>query len=136
MKPRRDTRLAQETAQTLAAVPWVMAMRMARLAIPGAPGNQREATGMVTEKWLASVAAAQAMTLQLWMQPWHLAQALWSAAMAGPPGSSVQQRTLQRAIAPVLTGDAVLRAGLAPIRKKVLANQRRLSGGARKRRRA
>ena len=135
MKPRRDTRLAQETAQTLAAVPWVMAMRLTRLAIPGAPGNQREAAGMVTEKWLASIAAAQAMTVQLWMQPWQIAQAFWTASLAGVPGSAAQRHALERAVAPLLTGDAVLRAGLAPVRKKVLANQRRLSGGSRKRRR-
>ncbi len=127
-------RMATQTAELALAVPQVVAHRVARMATSGAnptARDRREFQRMSAEKvaafgesWNAMawrmLRANQALTLSL-MRSW------WSPWFGGRP-SSLASSTQQVQSAAI----SVLNAGIAPLRRRAVANAKRL-GKARSR---
>lgn len=124
MSRRAATRLAREATETAWAVPMVIAARLPGLMPPLSAADQTEAVRMVSEKWWAGAAAAQAMAMQAWIAQWRFATALWQPAVFGSLSWAPDRRLAAKAVA---GGTDTLLAGLAPVRKAVLANRRRLA---------
>lgn len=122
---RSSPALAAQSAQLAVAVPQVLAHRLTRLALAGAQPSardRREFQRMGTEKvaafqesWLAM--AAEIVRLQQQFA-WSAAQAAWAPWLGAPRARS--KDTMQRSL------DRVLREGLAPVRRRAVANAARL----------
>jgi hypothetical protein len=132
-------RLTKQSADLAFAAPQVVAMRLARVALAGpSPSrrDRREFRNMGTEKVAAFSHAWVAMGLEMlrWQQSlgaevmrgllgtwgaWGAWAAEPTAVLRGRPGSRGQR--LDEA------GLRVLNAGIAPVRRRAVANARRLS---------
>jgi len=128
--PRRSAdRLAVQTAALGAAVPVVVAHRLARLAAAGAlpsARDRREFHRMGAEKAAAGFASWQAIGLEMLRLQQGLAFAWWRALFW--PGAFAGRGV------PALPRDTLLRlwsAALAPIHRTATANARRLGRGRR-----
>jgi len=125
--PRRLDRLLLETS---AAAPLVIAQRLSRMAAAGSAPSQRdrrEFRRMSDEKvaafygswaamWSQAIANQVALAQSMWLAPWRL---------SSPHASSARQhRDAQR----------ILTAGIVPIHRTAVANARRLTRVAKKKR--
>ena len=139
MVTAKQRRLSRDAAQMAAAVPQVVAHRVGRMMTAGVVPNgrdQREFYRMGAEKvaafhesWAAmsrQTLAAQQQFMMWWLQTW------WKVALGGwlnPPtfrhmSSSAQQRLLGSVL-------DVTQRGLTPVRRRAVANARRLNRSAR-----
>ena len=119
-RPRRSRTSSAQLLDLGLAAPQVVAMRLARMAAAGARPtvqDRREMVGMVVEKQAAFAQAWMAM----WVEAW-LAQQQFVLACLG--GRAWSPGGLGRAGA---AWERVLVRGLAPVRRKAVANARRLS---------
>ncbi|MEZ5650979.1 MAG: hypothetical protein R3E87_10570 [Burkholderiaceae bacterium] len=119
--------LTRDLIETGVAVPAVVGLRLARMAEPLTVVNWLEFNRMVVEKQVAAMTAAQAMFAETLRLQWQAAMQFWPALALGMPAPMPFSPTTaagRRAI------DAVLRAGVKPVRQRVLANRKRLSGEA------
>ena len=132
--PRRrnaSTRLAADLVQLSVAAPQVVATRLAGIAAAGATPSAQDRAELV--RMTAEKAAAfQASWWGMWGEAMRsqaaLAQA-WSTAMLLPlsPG-----RTHDAARASMNVAARVLGAGVAPVRRKAVANAKRLARRSRR----
>jgi hypothetical protein len=118
-------RMMNGAAQMWLTVPQVIALRSARMATGGfAPGaaDRRELARMVAEKTAATGESMIGMTLQLWRSSWELALAparwWWRAWMSA---ASLARTT------PAAAAARIVDSGLAPVRRRVRANAKRLT---------
>ena len=128
MSSRRNSKsVTLKSAQLSVAVPQVVAHRITRMAIAGAPMSERdrkEFKRMVDEKKVAFTEAVVAMAAQTARANQALAMSMlrsfWSSLRRGP--SPV-------ALAAQLQGAAlgVLAKGMAPVHRKAVANAKRLA---------
>lgn len=121
MARQRSARTASaQLLQLGLAAPQVMAHRIARMASAGpmpSARDRREFTGMMLEKQTAFAQAWMAM----WVQALQVQQQWWLSCLAGMPDAS-------RAAARVQADwEQVLSHGIAPVRRRAVANARRLS---------
>lgn len=120
-RPRRPRRgSASQLVELGIAAPQVVAHRLARMAAAGTTSSardRREFTGMVLEK--------QTAFAQGWMAMWFEAalaqQRFVLACLSGTPWSATQ------ALRAGAEWERVLSRGLAPVRRKAVANARRLA---------
>jgi hypothetical protein len=112
---RRSKALAAQTVDLAFAVPQVIAHRVARMA------DQKEMHRMGTEKFAAFGEAWTAMALEAWLANQKFALSFMQSALL--PGT----RQLNRAALDILA------SGMTPIRRRAVANARRLGRPRRKR---
>lgn len=123
-------RMMNGAARMWLAVPHVIALRTARIAAGGiAPpaADRRELARMMGEKTAAAGASAVGMTLQLWRSGWELALAparWWWQAWTN--AASLARAT------PAAAAVKIVESGLAPVRRRVRANAKRLTRGKRR----
>jgi hypothetical protein len=131
-------RMMDGAAQIWLVAPQVIALRSARVLSDGfAPraGTRREVARMVNEKTAAAGESATAMAFQLWRTSWELAlmpARLWSGAWSGtgwwtpfaPAGGLVAMATAPQRVA--AAASRIVPSGLAPVRRRVTANAKRL----------
>lgn len=128
------TALAKAGAELGMAVPQVVAHRVARMALAGpvlSARDRREFHGMVAEKPLAFVQGWQAMVAQAWKAQQALASAWWGAAWPTWLGAALRGRADAAPLVRLAreqheAGLGIVRAGLQPVRRKAVANARRL----------
>ncbi|MDO5693136.1 MAG: hypothetical protein Q4G70_11790 [Pseudomonadota bacterium] len=139
MVTAKERRLQRDAAQMAAAVPQVVAHRVGRMMTAGVLPNGRdqqefylmgaEKVAAFHESWMAmshQTLAAQQQFTMWWMQTW------WKVALGGwmnPPtfqhlSTSAQKRLLGSML-------DVTHHGITPVRRRAVANARRLSRGAR-----
>lgn len=126
-RPRKTPPLARQAAELAVAVPLVIAHRLTRLALAGpAPStrDRKEFQRMGAEKAAAFAESWNAMARQALEATPTLASAFLRAF--GPPArarAAAKSATPQvgRAVA------AIVRAGLAPVHRRAVANAKRLS---------
>lgn len=136
--PRRSSaRLALQGAQLAQAAPEVVALRVGRMLAAGptpSPSDQREFMKMGAEKvaafyesWLAM--SMQTLRVQQRFMAWWLQEsqrALQSGVLLWPgAGGALSAQAAGRAQAGALR---VAASGLAPVRRRAVANARRLRG--------
>jgi hypothetical protein len=112
---RRSKALAAQTVDLAFAVPQVVAHRVARMA------DQQEMHRMGTEKFAAFGEAWTAMTLEAWLANQKFALSFMQSALL--PGT----RQLNKAALDILA------SGMTPIRRRAVANARRLGRPRRRR---
>lgn len=124
---RKAPPVARQAAELAVAVPQVIAHRLTRLALAGpAPSgrDRREFQRMGTEKAAAFAESWNAMARQTLDANQTLAssflRAFWSPARAQASAKSAA-RQAGRAVT------AIVRAGLAPVHRRAVANAKRLS---------
>jgi hypothetical protein len=118
-------KLAQSLGDIAWHAPQVMQHRTARLlAAPGLKRarDRREAQKMVAEKFEAMFETQLALWQHAWTMQQRMAQEVWRAALAGP--RSVRSSTGSRRSAAAAL--SLARRSLAPVRRRVKANSRRL----------
>jgi hypothetical protein len=122
-RSRRSRSLAAQTVDLGFAVPQVIAHRVARMMVAGASPSardRRELQRMGTEKMLAATEAWNAMAVQTVLENQKLAfsfmQSLWF------PWVKRQSAALQVSNAAL----EVLGRGMAPVRRRAVANAKRL----------
>ena len=139
MVTAKQRRMSRDTAQMVAAVPQVVAHRVGRMMTAGVVPNGRdqqefylmgaEKVAAFHESWMAmsrQTFAAQQQFALWWMQTW------WKVALGGwmnPPtlqhlSTSAQQRVLASML-------DVTHRGITPVRRRAVANARRLNRSAR-----
>jgi hypothetical protein len=130
---RRSKSLAAQTINLGVAVPQVIAHRLARMAIAGAAPSardRRELHRMSTEKILAFNEAWTAMAMQAALENQKLAlsmmQSVWFPWLRATPSA----RSASAQLSDAMLG--VLGKGMVPIRRRAVANAKRL-GRARRR---
>ena len=129
---RSAQRLQRQAGELAAAVPQVVAARLARIALAGAspsPRDRREFSRMGAEKvaafqesWVAMGSQVMQIQQQAMMAWWRSAMVTWAmpwSALATPrspisPATAVGQWT------------RVLSEGMAPVHRRAVANARRL----------
>jgi hypothetical protein len=123
---RRPKSLALQTFELGIAAPQVIAHRVARMAAAGSSPSARDRAEfhrMGAEKLAAAGEAWTAMATQAMIENQKLAmglmQSIWFPWMRAPTARSVS-RKLNRA------GAAILGKGVAPVRRRAVANARRL----------
>ena len=117
---RSSSTLAAQSAALAVAVPQVVAHRLTRLAMAGpkpSARDRREFHRMGAEKIAAFQESWMAMAAESWRIQMQVAQSLWFPWLAA---GRAQAWTSQRA------ARAILGRGLAPVRRKAVANARRL----------
>jgi len=117
-RPRRTS--AQQLVELGIAAPQVVAHRLTRMAAAGAgpsARDRREFVGMVLEKQTAFAQGWAAM----WVEGWMAQQRLMMACLSGNPW------TPGHAMQAAASWERVLDRGIAPVRRKAVANARRLS---------
>ena len=117
-RPRRGS--VSQLVELGIAAPQVVAHRLARMAAAGATPSardRREFTGMVLEKQTAFAQGWMAM----WVEAALAQQRFLLACLSGTPWSAAQ------ALRAGSDWERVLSRGLAPVRRKAVANARRLS---------
>lgn len=125
-------RTAYSAAQIWVDAPQVIWMRSARAGMDGfAPraDTRRELARMVHEKTAAAGESATAMALQMWRTNWELALMpmrlwwdMWAGATRWPafgPGTVASKQL-------VAAASRIVPSGLAPVRRRVTANAKRL----------
>jgi hypothetical protein len=115
-----------------AAAPQVIALRSARVLADGfAPraDTRRELARMVQEKTAAAGESATAIVLQMWRTNWELALtpmrlwwSMWAGAARSSPFGPVPAASRQL----VAAASKIVPSGLAPVRRRVTANAKRL----------
>ena len=127
---RRSRSLAAQSLEMGLASSQVILHRMARMARADAVPSARDAAEfqlMVTEKIAAADEAWAAMAAQAMVESQklalHMMQSLWFPWMYPPPTAKAVSRRLNAAAA------GVLGKGMAPIRRRAVANARRLGLG-------
>ena len=130
MPSRKSRRLATQTAELAFAVPQVIAHRAMRMAMAGASPSARdrkEFHGMGAEKMLAFGESWNAMAMEAFMANQRMAlsvmQSFWFPWL---PRQSVSRQLSDAAL-------GILGKGMAPVRRRAVANAKRL-GRARRRR--
>jgi hypothetical protein len=125
---RRSRSLAAQSFELGIAAPQVIAHRIARMALAGASPSKRDRTEfhrMGLEKIAAANEAWTAMAAQSLLENQKFAltfmQSLWFPWMRPTPTVKSVARELHKAT------DAVLREGMAPIRRRAVANAKRLA---------
>lgn len=118
IRRRRSKALAAQTVDLAFAVPQVVAHRVARIAMGG---NSAELTRMSTEKFAAFGEAWSAMALETWLANQKFALSFMQSALL--PGT----RQLNDAALDILA------KGMTPIRRRAVANARRLGRPRRRR---
>ena len=125
--PRRSKSLAAQTIDLGFAVPQVIAHRVARMAMAGATPSARdrkEIHRMSTEKMLAFNEAWTAMAMQAALENQKLAlsfmQSLWFPWLRSMPSA----RSASEQLSDAMLG--VLGKGMVPIRRRAVANAKRL----------
>ena len=117
---RSPSTLAAQSAALAVAVPQVVAHRLTRLAMAGpkpSARDRREFHRMGAEKIAAFQESWMAMAAESWRIQMQVAQSLWFPWLAA---GRAPAWTSQRA------ARAILGRGLAPVRRKAVANARRL----------
>ena len=115
-----------------AAAPQVIALRSARVLADGfAPraDTRRELARMVQEKTAATGESATALVLQMWRTNWELAltpMRLWWSMWAGVARSSPFGPVPAASKQLVAAASKIVPSGLAPVRRRVTANAKRL----------
>jgi hypothetical protein len=118
-------KLAQSLGDIAWHAPQVVQHRTARLlAAPGLKRarDRREAQRMVAEKFEALFETQLALWQHAWTMQQRMAQEVWRSALAGPRpirGSAGSRRSAAAAL-------SLARRSLAPVRRRVKANSRRL----------
>ena len=130
MAPRRSRKsksLAAQTFELGIAAPQVIVHRMARMASAGASPSARdraEFQRMGVEKIVAAQEAWTAMAAQAFLENQKFAlsfmQSLWFPWMRPAPTAKSVSKQLNRAAA------SVLGKGMAPVRRRAVANAKRL----------
>jgi hypothetical protein len=119
--------LARHSAAIALTAPQVVTHRLARLALSGpvlSARDRREFTRMGAEKVVAFYESWNAMLVQ----SWRIQQEIWSASLramwfpwqARTPDPARQMRALQSATSRILV------KGMAPVRRRTVANAKRL----------
>ena len=114
------------------AAPQVILMRSARVGMDGfAPraDTRRELARMVQEKTAAAGESATAIVLQMWRTNWELAltpMRLWGSMWAGAARSSPFGPVPAASKQLVAAASKIVPSGLAPVRRRVTANAKRL----------
>jgi hypothetical protein len=123
---RRSRSLAMQSFELGLAAPQVIAHRVARMAAAGSSPSARdraEFQRMGVEKIAAANEAWTAMATQAFIENQKLAmgmmQSIWFPWMRAPTARSVSKQ-MNRA------GAAILGKGVAPVRRRAVANARRL----------
>ena len=135
MSRRSRNSLARHSAAIAWTAPQVVAHRLARMALAGpmpSLRDQREFSRMGAEKVAAFYESWNAM----WMQCWRIQQEMWSAPLRAV-WFPWQARSYSPARQMRVLGSAtsrILEKGLAPVRKRTVANARRLGHAKRRRR--
>lgn len=117
---RSSSTLAAQSAALAVAVPQVVAHRLTRLALAGpkpSVRDRREFHRMGAEKIAAFQESWSAMAAEAWRIQLQAAQAMWFPWLAA---GRTQAWSGQRA------ARAILGRGLAPVRRKAVANAKRL----------
>jgi hypothetical protein len=117
---RSSPTLAAQSAALAVAVPQVVAHRLTRLALAGpkpSARDRREFHRMGAEKISAFQESWYAMAAESWRIQMQVAQAFWFPWLAAGRGRPWQSGSAARAI---------LGSGLAPVRRRAVANARRL----------
>ena len=137
MTSSKQMRLTRDAAQMASAVPQVVAHRLGRMMAAGPSPSRRdqrefylmgaEKVAAFGESWAAM--SAQALAAQQQFALWWL-QASWQMAMGGWLNPSAMQQLAQSAqhrwMSTVLD---VAAGGMAPVRRRAVANARRLGAG-------
>jgi hypothetical protein len=130
---RKSKSLAAQTFELGMAAPQVIAHRVARIASAGTSPSARdraEFNRMGMEKIAALNEAWAAMATQAFFENQKFAlrfmQSLWFPWMRASPDSKSVSRQLNQA------ADAILGKGLAPIRRRTVANAKRLGRSKRR----
>jgi hypothetical protein len=126
---RKAQSIARQATDLALAAPQVVAHRVARMAISGplpSARDRREFERMSAEKTAAFTQAWAAMFAQAARSNQSLASA-WLQALMAPPGP--KRASSAAALATQWQGAAlsVLDKGMAPVRRKAVANARRLA---------
>jgi hypothetical protein len=126
--PGRAT-LARQATELAMAVPQVVAHRVGRMALAGAQPSARdrrefhrmgqEKVEAFAESWMAMAAQAWRLQFDFWLSALGLGWTPW-LKRAGP-GAVEQVLAAQRA------ATAILGSGLAPVRRRAVANAKRLN---------
>lgn len=124
---QQQWRLAGQWAQLWFAVPQVVALRGARMSMSARDRAEQERMGR--EKVDAFAESWQAMSMQALSAQWQFASALmglWNPAGFSTPGRALRQTGLagERMQSAALQ---VLSKGIAPVRRRAVANAKRLS---------
>lgn len=124
---RKSKSLATQTIELGIAVPQVIAHRVARMAISGASPSARdrkefhrmrnEKIAAVNEAWNASTVQAFRVNQQLTLS---FMQSLWFPWVRPKPSVKSASRQLRKAAL------SILGAGMAPVRRRAVANAKRL----------
>lgn len=127
-RSRKARSIAMQSAELAAAVPQVVAHRMARMALAGptlSPRDRKEFERMVAEKKTAFGEAWSAMATQTVRANQALAvsllQSFWRSSMGGKPATQALAAHMQNATL------GILGKGLAPVHRKAVANAKRLA---------
>jgi len=120
---RQSTSLIVKATELAVAVPQVVAHRVTRMALAGAPPtarDQREFRQMGTEKMAAFTESWNAMATQAFRANYVLATSFWRSWLSGRPspfsGSQLHSAAL-----------GVLGKGLGPVHRRAVANAKRLA---------
>jgi hypothetical protein len=134
-RTRKSRSLAAQAVELGVAMPLVIAHRVARMAAAGASPSARDRKEfhlMGTEKITALNEAWNAMALQAFRENQKLAlsymQSLWFPWVRARPSAKSASRHLNR------TALAILGKGMTPIRRRAVANAKRLGRTKRPRR--
>jgi hypothetical protein len=125
-------RTVYSAAQIWMDAPQVILMRSARVGMDGfAPraDTRRELARMVHEKTAAAGESATAVALQMWRTNWELAlmpMRLWWSMWAGPARSSPFGPVPAASNQLLAAASKIVPSGLAPVRRRVTANAKRL----------
>ena len=120
---RKSSSLIMKSAELAFAVPQVVAHRVTRMALAGAPPtarDQREFRLMTSEKMTAFAESWNAMVIQASRANYALATSFWRSWMTGRP-SEFRGSQLQNA------AFGVLGKGIGPIHRRAVANAKRLA---------
>ena len=135
MSRRTRSSLARHAAAIAWTAPQVVAHRLARMALAGpmpSVRDQREFSRMGAEKVAAFYESWNAM----WVQSWRIQQQAWSAALRAAwfPWHAHGFNPARRMRALESATSRILETGMAPVRKRTVANARRLGHAKRRRR--
>jgi hypothetical protein len=128
---RRTQRVATQTAELAMAVPQVVAMRLTQMALAGpkpSAADLREFHLMTSEKTAAAVESWTAMGLQMWRAQQELMLSCWRPWNPFQPGVSSVRAMQHSANAMHSATMGVIGEGLEPVRRRAVANAKRLTG--------
>jgi hypothetical protein len=128
MTPRKLSNTTRQTLDLALAAPQVVAHRVTRMALAGpvpSARDRKEFQGMVTEKKLAFTESWTAMYAQALVVQQALFAVIWSQLFTPPwlPRPSAAHTAAQMR----KSGASILAKGLEPVRRKAVANAKRLA---------